>query len=429
MSNIDNKTQNILLLESIRAGIPSKLMIENLPDLREKHTNIIDEDLEKLEKNISPQGRIIWGEYGQGKTHFLKMVEQYVLSKGFAVSYYTLNRDLGLNNLKNLFPVLAGQTMTGNNKIPGIMNCLGNDPLPNDLTQNIADMGDKISHPLPAYMLQAFLSFKDADEMMSLYNSITGNSKYWTSSKSICRKVLKYEIKNMPKFSIKENSIAFFEFFPHLLKMLGFKGWIILLDEIELIGKLGKIGRLNSYLNLSYLLNWSKEHSLPIYTLAASAKTLQTDVFYSKKKDFNKMPEAAMEKYGPNSLALINNFFTKAFKSTKNLNLNPIRSKEFLKLFQSLIEIHQKAIDWQIPPCEELANKIIKIIRPEFKPVRVTIRMMIELLDIYAVKGTLVENITEEESSEYDLNNEDFNDNEETSGLTEQPLSEMFDEV
>jgi len=425
-------TDDILLLESIRAGIPCRAMMSQIPDLRQNITRQIDMDLADLAEHKYPKGRFIWGEYGQGKTHFLKLMEQYVMDKGFAVSYYTINRDLGLNNIKSLFPVLAAQTMTARNKIPGLMNLLIQDSFSDNLIDELADIEKKISHPFPCYVLQAFLSFRDADEMNLLYNSLMGNSSYWANAKTICRKVLGAEFKKMPKFSAKEHGNCFFEFYPYLLKLLGFKGWVVLIDEIELIGKMGKVGRLNSYMALSYLLNWNNNSHLPVYTLVASAKTLQTEVFYSRKNDVQKIPEAAMERISSDAAYQMRAFFDIAARSNRNLLLNPVMKKEYMALFQAIMAIHKRAIPWINPDEENLAEKLEKIVKPERRPVRVSIRMFIELLDIYAITGQIVENIREQKLKEYDLT-EEFQINtdnlsSDTGGFKEKSLEEMFDE-
>ncbi len=426
----NNEINNILLLESLRAGIPSRLIMEKLPDLRSKITSQIDDDLLELKMDKHPKGRIIWGEYGQGKTHFLKMIEQHVMKQNFAVSYYTINRDLGLNNLKSLMPQLAGQVLTPFYKIPGLMNHLISDNLPIDFTDRLIEVANKISHPFPAYILRALLSFRDADEMIMLYNGLIGNSNYWVSSKSICKKQLGKEMKSMPKFNVKDYSICFMEFFSYLLKILGFNGWVILLDEAELIGKMGKMGRMNSYLNLSYLLNWGNEHDLPIYTLVASAKTLQTDVFFNKKNDSQKIPEYANQKLSAEFAYKLNQFFNLSVKNNKNLTLNPIQKSQYHELFQAVLQIHQQAIPWVKPAEENLLEQVECMIRPELKPVRITIRMLIEILDIYACRGELSSSVKEQKVKEYDLAEED----EEIigfqgKGFTETPLSELFNEL
>lgn len=429
MPDDKTKSENILLLESVRAGIPSRMMMQHLPDLRQNITRQIDMDLIDLAEDKFPKGRFIWGEYGQGKTHFLKMMEQYVLDKGFAVSYYTLNRDLGVNNLKSIFPVLAGQTLTGKHKIPGLLNLMIQDQFPDNLMEELAEIEKKISHPFPSYILQAFLSYRDADEMNLLYNSLMGNSSYWTNAKAICRRVLGAEMKKMPKFSVKEHANSFFEFYPYLLKLLGFKGWVVLIDEIELVGKLGKVGRLNSYMSLSYLLNWNNNSHLPVYTLVASAKTLQTEVFFSRKNDASKMSEFALQRIHSDAAYQMRTFFDLAAKSNRNLNLNPVMRKEYIALFKAILEIHKQAIQWIVPEESDLLDRLEKIVKPERRPVRVSIRMFIELLDIYALTGSIVEEIKEQKVKEYDLSEEmnTLPDSDDI-GFNERSLIEMFDE-
>jgi len=431
----DNSTKifdPVLLLESIRAGIPSRQMIEQLPDLRSHITQKIEADLDELETGNAPRGRIIWGEYGQGKTHFLKMTEQQLLHKGYAVSYYTLNRDLGLNNLKVLFPVLANQTLTGDNMIPGIMNQLASDNLPQDLMDLLRQAESGILHPLPSLILQAFLQFRDADEMLLLYNALMGNQAYWAPAKAICRKAMRYELRAMPKFTIKEHGQAFFEFFPYLLRILGYKGWVILIDEAELIGKLGKVGRLNSYLNLSYLLNWNEEHKHPFYTLVASAKTLQSEVFYGRRNDVDKMPAAALERFDRASSRTIKNFFDLAGNSNQNLMLNPIQKEDYLKLYTQIFDLHRQALPWKKDADKTLIPLIENTIKAQDKPIRAVLRMFIEILDVFAYNGTLLdlEAIESQPGGEYGLEEEPEKPiDEERRGFTETGLDEMFDDI
>ena len=68
-----NRTDYILMLEAIRAGIPSRITVDATTDLRHHLVGKIDKDLALLESGISPKGRLVWGEYGQGKTHLLKL--------------------------------------------------------------------------------------------------------------------------------------------------------------------------------------------------------------------------------------------------------------------------------------------------------------------------------------------------------------------
>lgn len=377
-----------MMLEAIRAGIPSRSTVEFTSDLRPQLVEKIDKDLALLESGKSPKGRLVWGEYGQGKTHFLKHIEHHILASGFAVSYISLSRDLNLNNLGNLFPALANHLCTSDSRLPGLLNPLTESKVPDSILFELPNISKQISHPLPTQIFKTFSNY-EPQNMMVLYNTLMGKKENLTKAKAITREAFKRDYKAMPKFILKEHLISFMEFLPHLLKSMGYKGWVILIDELEIMGKLGKVGRLNAYKNLSWLLNWSNQHNLPLYTLAASVKALQEEVFYGRKKqDAEEMPSLAEQRFDPQTAAIVKQFFEFA-TDNRNLVLAPIPKKELEPLLQQLFQLHTQAITWQYPAPENFIADALKRIDPASKAIRQIIRMFIETMDIYATKGTL----------------------------------------
>ena len=75
--------QAISVIESLRAGIPTRQATRLLPDLRKPVTERIMQDLASFEANVIPGGRMIWGQYGQGKTHALTAIEHQALDHNF----------------------------------------------------------------------------------------------------------------------------------------------------------------------------------------------------------------------------------------------------------------------------------------------------------------------------------------------------------
>lgn len=61
-----NNIESIFVVESLRAGIPTRLSTRVLPDLRSNLTEKITEDLSSFERGIVPDGRILWGAIWSG---------------------------------------------------------------------------------------------------------------------------------------------------------------------------------------------------------------------------------------------------------------------------------------------------------------------------------------------------------------------------
>ena len=104
----DNRKQAIAVVESLRAGIPSRASTRELSDLRPSLTEAIKQDLAQLAQGNIPKGRLVWGAYGQGKTHALTTIEHLALDLGFAVSRVSLSRKVSCHHLFN-FGVAGGQ--------------------------------------------------------------------------------------------------------------------------------------------------------------------------------------------------------------------------------------------------------------------------------------------------------------------------------
>ncbi len=420
-----SKNEYIQMLEAIRAGIPSRITVDATTDLRQHLEGKIEKDLAVLESGGSPKGRLVWGEYGQGKTHLLKLMEKHILDAGFAVSYVSLSRQLNLSNLSNLFPALASHLMIREARIPGLLNPLTTQSISHEFLQKLPLIEEKLCHPLPAHIFRAFARY-DAQNMVLLYNALMGKKENVTTAKRICREYFKPELKIMPKFRQKDHLISFFEFLPYLLQALGYKGWVILIDELEITGKLGKVARLKSYQNLAWLLNWNKQHKLPIYTLAASVKALQEEVFFGKKKnDAEEMPILAEERFSDTEAGIMKSFFESAADS-HNLVLAPVSRKELTMLLDQLLEIHHQAIDWQYPIPESFVADALKMIEPTGKPVRQIVRIFIEIMDLFAHSGKMPPSFTQNLIATADFEEEesmDYNG----SGLIETNLQDLFD--
>ena len=429
VQNYTEKELSIQVLEAVRAGIPSRELVGQLPDLRQTQLSIIDQDLNDLAKGKPVTGRVLWGEYGQGKTHFLKQVEKHILAQGYAVSYISLSPDLGLNNVTSFFPALASRVITHDSQIPGLLKKLLDHRITPQKWDELLESIDKLCHPLPLLMFQSFANF-DSRDMIVLYNCLMGKKENLSFAKHLVKQDRKYEFQAMPKFLLRDHFKSFLEFFPLLVKALGYKGWVLLIDELEILGRMGKVSRLNSYRNLSWLLRMGDEHKLPVYTLAASAKSLQEEVFWgAKKHDANDMPRFALERGDASTHKLLLGLFDQ-LSGDRGLVLKHESVAKITTLLEALLEVHQRAIPWQheLPP--HMVNDFLKRNDPSFKPIRQTIRMFIETLDLYAIHGEVPGKFKEKLMELYDYEDTIENNGDCESpgrGFEETPLTDMFE--
>jgi hypothetical protein len=305
---------------------------------------------------------------------------------------------------------------------------LDNRIAPQKLDQ-LLESKDRLSHPLPLMIFQS-LTKHDSREMIVLYNALMGKKENLTFAKHLVKMDRKFDYQTMPKFLLRDHFRSFLEFFPLLIQALGYKGWVVLIDELEIVGRMGRVSRLNSYRNLSWLLNMGSEHRLPIYTVAASAKSLQGEVFWGiKKHDADDMPRLAMERGDDATHKLLLGFFSQLTED-RGLVLKQESAARLTPLLEALLEIHQKAIPWQHELPANLVRDFLKRVDPGSKPIRQTIRMFIETLDIYAVHGIIPGKFKEQLMEIYDFDDqigENGDGDPGTRGFEETPLTDMFE--
>ena len=403
MNEYEQETiDSMFIIESLRSGIPTRLSTRFLPDLRSNLTESIKNDLNSFNENNVPPGKIIWGQYGQGKTHILTTIEHIALDLGFAVSRVSLSREISCHNLFKFYGKVAPGIKTPDSTSIGIQKALYKKGSKNLPDSQILDSGRYI-HPLPALIFEDFY-YTFGEDQDKIYGDLMGIRLSVAQYRRIHS--INHAEFALPKFdTFKETMHAqsYFGLMADVIKFCGYKGWVILIDEVELIGRLGKVSRLKAYLNLNWLLNWNSEMVYPIYVLAAAATRLQDDLWFaSKNNDRDSMPEFAGIRYSSKEKREIKNFFDKAIRDC-SLTVSPAKNEDLIQLLNKVIEFHSKAYNWQpdIKPeelIEELGNQTA----------RTYIRGMLESLDIQYLYNEHIrlnaENLMEkpiEEDSEY----------------------------
>jgi hypothetical protein len=371
------------------------------PDILTK----VEKDLTNITEGNTTLGKIIWGEYGQGKTHSLKQIETLAKEKNFAVSYLSVSRELQFANIYSLFERLTGCITTPGTHIPGLLNHFVKKGLHS--ADFVLQTRTELIHPLPAYLFYCLGLVSSQDDLLVLYNCLCGSTKHVTAAKKILKNHDRKLYKEITSFRVSKHKEAFVQFFPKILAYLGFNGWVILLDEMELIGRLGKVSRMKSYLNLIQLLNWGANKEPSIYTLCGCAKTLQEDVFFDKRRnDSEKMAEFAAERGMKDAVQPLRKFFIQAVKEYK-IDLYPVKYEMLLTVLKTIYDNYLDVFVWQnAPSFDQIIQSPVmkKFIQNRIREV---IRSFIEYLDTLRLYGFVDDIELDVHNEEYNLNEQD----------------------
>ncbi|MDH7577635.1 MAG: DUF2791 family P-loop domain-containing protein [Bacillota bacterium] len=381
----EERLKAVGVVEALRAGVPTRVSTRALPELREDLIEMIQDDLELLREEQGIPGRLIWGRYGQGKTHVLTTVEHLALEMGFAVSRVSLSREVSCHNLGHFYSRVAPLLRTPDSAVYGLQRKL-NQKKATDLPESQIMKPGRYSHPLPAIILEDYF-YAEGQEQDLLYGYLLGEKVALSELKRI-HKV--YRGQPMPRFERNfkagEDATALFGMLADAICFCGCRGWVILIDELELVGRLGKISRLKAYRNLNWLLNWSGTMRYPIYTVAAAAENLRDEMWHPTEvkgvkanmmHDEVVMPELALEKFGETARDEIGKFFEIGTISDRCPIIKPVTEEALVGLLEELVLIHGRAYGW------DASLNVGKLLHDLNSPtVRTCIRATLEALDI-----------------------------------------------
>jgi len=327
---------------------------------------------------------------------------------GFAVSFITLSREVSCDKLFHFYRRVAPIVHLPDSSVQGLEGRL--------LRKNSSDLAgssivqpSRYPHQRPAIVLRCLLKLGVVDEDgYSLYNDLLGNRLSSSEIRRLSRKAGIHELlRDLPGFRIGDHAQAYFGVWADAIRFCGYRGWVILIDEVELISRLGRASRLNAYMNLDWLLNWSDAMDFPIYTVGAAARSLQ-DVWFQgterRRDDRSVIPEMAKEQFGEDAQGIMRGFFERAV-GNHCPTIGPVEESDLSRLLERILKLHGLAHAWNPPDLDEIRSHFSEI-RAD-APVRTYIRALLEALDQTLITGQtpliqpseLTEPSTEEDST------------------------------
>lgn len=286
-------------IESLRNGVPSRDAVEllgcNQPVVKQKFSSLLDH----IDNADGALGMLVSGEFGSGKSHLLAHLENQALSQGFVCSKVTVSKETPLYDLGKVF-----KSAVENGRMPGskgrLIEELGQALKPTSesyaqffLWANLAAKKDLISPMFPASLM-----VHERSNDIELNNKI----EYWWAGERI--KVS--EVKDGLKTVGQHKNFAFhapkaatlppqrLKFVTELIKGTGCKGWVVLLDEIELVGSYSVLQRGRSYAEVSRWLGQTANQDYPgLIVVGTVTKDFASAVISpdGDKKDWDIVPE------------------------------------------------------------------------------------------------------------------------------------------
>ena len=328
------------IIEALRSGVPSRAVGEYFSEARAPFLRKIEDRMNQVAESGRSDGLIFTGRYGEGKTHLLNTVAGMAHSSNMVVSIVPLGKETPMDKLHLLYPKLIANTYFPGAAQPGFRQRL------EELTPGSGVAGELLGYTAKTldrdklyFLMTAFLGTQEEEERDAFLSDLEGDFATLSLIKRSYRRVTGQVAKFNQNFRKTKDVMDYFYFMSHLFRKLGYNGWVLLFDEAELLGRLGKKTRGKCYHRIDQLL-----HSDPrlegTLSLFAFSSSYAEDVI-DKKNEFENIESAFAEEEEIRKPAL--NTLNAILSAPE---LTPLSEEEILQTLEQIQRFHAVAYEW-----------------------------------------------------------------------------------
>ena len=318
------------VIEALRSGIPSRTIAGHFGSAR---AELLAEVSEWFDAKPGG-GRILTASYGEGKTHLLGTVFRMAQHKNMAVSMVSLSRETPFNNLCQIYQRIALNTYLPKREQSGF-----------DFLLEMLDPGKMAELQLFAakelqtdklyYLLKAYCNTDDHEVKYKLLADLLGYLVTTAQLKKIYKEIFQENIIYSASFVKSRHIWDYVLFLGKLFELSGLNGWVILFDEAEHIGRLGRKSRFGAYTNMSKFLDRNSNNVLSLFTMTNN---------YSTQVIEGKDERGHLAETEGFSNELIEYVLSKIETA---IELQPLDRIEFMEVLRKIVDFHSRAFDWK----------------------------------------------------------------------------------
>ncbi|CAG4927007.1 unnamed protein product [Acidithrix sp. C25] len=344
-------------IEALRSGVPNG---ESVKALGTTQRSIVDRfeglltETSDATSDRSSLGMVIKGGFGSGKSHLLEYLGEVALAKRFVVSKIVISKETPLHNPTAMFRAAIASAKVperSGSAIDEIAAALKFDsPRYAALYSWLHQPECKLDQRLSA-SLRLFESFQGDEEFAEKLTQFWAGEPF---SIAEMRKRLReagwlggYSLRSTKAMDL---SLDRFAFVSRLIHAAGFSGWVLLIDEVELIGRYSLMQRAKSYAEIRRWVEGSKKYPpSPIISVLTSVDDFEGEVLIGKG-DYNKIPQRLGAKDRLEEAMLsIDAIAGMKILGSRQSELQSPNDNELNATYEAIRRIHGAAYNWDPP--------------------------------------------------------------------------------
>jgi hypothetical protein len=278
-------------IEALRAGVPNSFSVRALGCDQPRIEVEFLAQLESVTACECVEGLLIKGDFGTGKSHCLEYLREIALDQKFVVSRVYVKKETPLHDPVKLFQGASDSLSLPSRSGPAFLEIANQLVFNSQPFRDFERWANHASTDLDARFPASLLLFErfhaDHEFRDHLIRFWAGGKLAATDVRSRLKQIGEVYV---PAYtSLRELAIQRFRFASRLIRAAGYSGWLILIDEVELIGTYSALQRAKSYIEIARLMNTAGEAGISMVPVLAITDDF-TRAVLEDKGDLDKIP-------------------------------------------------------------------------------------------------------------------------------------------
>jgi hypothetical protein len=341
-------------VEALRCGVPSRDAVAALGSGQSEAEDRFTDLLEAV-GTVRPsehRGLLLGGGFGAGKSHLLEHLTHLALDRGFAVSRIVISKETPLHDPAKVLRAAVESAIS-----------------PNGAIGAVAEAAAGLDQGSPGYAeLLRWASGGPVDERFPLTLSLFPRAqagddnfadaivRFWSGDRlsvADLRRQAKQAgegRRTLAAVTARDLALQRFRFLARLFTAAGCDGWVLLFDEVELIGRYTLLQRAKSYAQLAdWLLPDPEDPACPLTTVLAMTDDFDAAVL-TEKNDRENIPAKLRAKQQPqwDETASRAEIGMRLIERDTQLLQQP-DADELDRTYHQLKALHSEAFGWHAP--------------------------------------------------------------------------------
>lgn len=356
-------------IEALRSGVPNRDAVLALGSAQEPIERRFEEKLEAARARRAAGGLLVGGDFGSGKSHLLEYLQHKALEEGFVASRIVISKETPLHDPAKVFqaavasasvPGRRGAALAEIAAAPRGFDAAAYEEFTRWVSSRASGLDERFAATL--YLYERLGDDPEfADRIVRFWS---GDPIGVAELRRRLREAGEAATWTFQPITLRELALQRFRFAARLMAAAGFAGWVLLFDEVELIGRYSLLQRARSYAELARWVHGFEAEPLPALTAVLAITDDFDDAVLYQKNDRETVPNRLRGRANPaDEQAAERAELGMRLIERELLRLVPPDGATLEAAYRELRRIHGEAYAWAPPEIarrENLASRSMR---------------------------------------------------------------------